>query len=44
MTATITVEGAGTIHLPEDADGDDQGELELISGTENYVEVLFEAP
>ena len=44
VTATITVEGAGTIHLPEDADGDDQGELELISGTENYVEVLFEAP
>ncbi|MFW5729962.1 MAG: hypothetical protein ACOCYG_09920, partial [Spirochaetota bacterium] len=39
--ATITVKEATTIHLPSGGDAD-EGEVELISGTDNYVEVLFD--
>lgn len=43
VTARIEVEGAGTIHLPEDGSpNDSQGDFELLSGTANYLEVLFD--
>jgi hypothetical protein len=34
-TATITIEGANTVYVPS-------GSIDLISGTQNYLEVLFD--